>query len=154
MGTDIHAFIECADPFRALPFSGTPDYPAYQLGSFSLLRDYELFDALGDGRNSLMSPKEVDKRALIPPGGVPPDISLQVAQEYYDLVVERDLPSRGFWPRHGCVSLEEARPRLKEGRGSRKVSRFTELRSGAVLWLMGSARGGSWPKRIGTRRAG
>jgi hypothetical protein len=38
-----------------------------------------------------------------------------VAQEYYDLVVGRDLPSRGFWPRHGCVSLEEARPRLKEG---------------------------------------
>src|SRR5262245_52536286 len=67
MGTDIHAFIECADPFRALSFSGTPEWPAYLLGTFSLLRDYELFDALGDGSNSLMLPEEVEKRALFPP---------------------------------------------------------------------------------------
>src|SRR5215467_1354959 len=115
MGTDIHAFVECADPDDGRAFSGTPEWPAYLLGSFNLLRDYELFDALADGRNSLMRPEDVGKRALFPPRGVPPDISLEAAREYYDLVVGRDLPDPRFWPRHGCVSLEDARPRLKEG---------------------------------------
>jgi hypothetical protein len=115
MGTDIHAFVEYTDTDDGWPFSGTPEWPAYLLGSFNLQRDYELFDALGDGRNSLMLPEDVGKRALFPPRGVPPDLSLPVAQEYYDLVVGCELPSRGFWPRHGFVSLEEARPRLKVG---------------------------------------
>ncbi len=115
MGTDIHAFVEYAHFDDGRSFSGTPESPARLLGSFNLLSDYDLFNALGDGRNSLMSPGDIAKRALFPPRGVPSDISLPVAREYYDLIVGRDLPSRWFWPRHGCVSLEEVRPRLKEG---------------------------------------
>jgi hypothetical protein len=49
MGTDIHAFAEYADDRGRRVFTGRPEEPAWLFGKFSLLRDYALFDALGDG---------------------------------------------------------------------------------------------------------
>jgi hypothetical protein len=115
MGTDIHAFVEYADDQGRRSFSGRPEEPAWLFGRFSLSRDYALFDALGNGRNSQMPPEDVGERSLYPPRGAPPDLSLQAAWEYYDLVVEDQTPHPGFWPRRKCVSTSEAEERARRG---------------------------------------
>jgi hypothetical protein len=115
MGTDIHTFVEYADDSGRRSFSGRPEEPAWLFGKFSLLRDYALFDALGDGRNSQMAPADIGKRALYPPRGIAPDLSLEAAREYYDLVVEAQTPHAGFWPKHGCVSVSQAHDRVQKG---------------------------------------
>jgi hypothetical protein len=115
MGTDIHAFVEYADDTGRQSFSGRPEEPAWLFGKFSLLRDYDLFDALGDGRNSQMAPEDVGERSLYSPRGVPPDLSLETAWEYYDLVVEAQAPHPGFWPKHSWVSTREAQERVQRG---------------------------------------
>ncbi|SRR5260370_36858306 len=115
MGTDIHTFVEYADDNGRRSFSGRPEEPAWLFGKFSLLRDYALFDALGDGRNSQMAPEDVGERSLYPPRGIPPDLSLEAAWEYYDLVIEAQPPNAGFWPKHGCVSASQAQERVRQG---------------------------------------
>jgi hypothetical protein len=115
MGTDIHTFVEYAEEKGRRLFSGCPEEPAWFFGRFSLLRDYALFDALGDGRNSQMPPEDVCARALYPPRGIPPDISIPVAWEYYDLVVDAHPPHTGFWPKHGCVSASQTQERVGRG---------------------------------------
>jgi hypothetical protein len=116
MGTDIHAFVEYTNQSGERRFSGSPNDRALLLGHFSLSRDYALFDALGDGRNSQMAPEMVRQRALFPPRGVPGDMSLEAAREYYDLVVESQAPHVGFWPKHACVSADQAEERVRRGR--------------------------------------
>jgi hypothetical protein len=116
MGTDIHAFVEYADYWDRNPFSGNPDQPALLFGQFWLNRDYRLFDTLGDGRNSQMNPEDVGPRALFPPRGVPADISLVVAREYYDLVIDSHPPYPMFWPAHGGVSVDQAQQWVRGGR--------------------------------------
>jgi len=123
MGTDIHTFIEYDDHRSRGSFSGQPEEPALLFGKFSVWRDYALFDALGDGRNSLMDPEDIGKmdpegigrRSLYPPRGIPADISWETAREYYELVVEAQTPHAGFWPRYGCVSVSEAAERVRHG---------------------------------------
>ncbi len=115
MGTDIHTFVEYADDKGRRSFSGRPEEPAWLFGAFSLNRDYELFDALGDGRNCQMPPEEVSKRSFYGPRGVPLDVSLEVARQYYDLVAEAQSPHPGFWPAHGCVSADQAKERRRRG---------------------------------------
>jgi hypothetical protein len=115
MGTDIHAFVEYADDQSRRPFSGRAEEPAWLFGKFSLSRDYALFDALGDGRNSQMAPEDVGERSLYPPRGIPADLSLEVAWEYYDLIVEHQTPYPGFWPKHACVSASQAEERVRQG---------------------------------------
>jgi hypothetical protein len=115
MGTDIHTFVEYADDSGRRSFSGRPEEPAWLFGQFSLLRDYALFDALGDGRNSQMAPEDVGQRSLYPPRGVPRDLSLEAAWEYYDLVIEAQTPHAGFWPKHGWISASQAQERVHRG---------------------------------------
>lgn len=121
MGTDIHTYVEYADGQERRPFSGRPEEPAWLFGQFSLLRDYALFDALGDGRSSQMAPEEVGERSLYPPRGIPPDLSLEAAWEFYNLLAEDQTPHPGFWPRHGCVSAAEAEERERRGAPLGKV---------------------------------
>jgi hypothetical protein len=121
MGTDIHAFVEYADDRGRRSFTARPDEPACFFGRFLLQRDYALFDALGDGRNSQMAPEDVGPRSLYPPRGIPADLSLQTASEYYDLVVEGQAPHASFWPAHRCVSKEEAEERIRQGAHSGEI---------------------------------
>jgi hypothetical protein len=113
MGTDIHAFVEYADDRGRRTFTGRPEEPAWLFGKFSLSRDYALFDALGDGRNSQMLPEDVGERSLYPPRGIPADLSHEAAWEYYDLVVEDQTPHAMFWPKHGTVSAAQADERVR-----------------------------------------
>jgi hypothetical protein len=115
MGTDIHAFVEYADESSRRSFSGMPEDPAWLFARCSLTRDYDLFDALGDGRNSQMAPEDVGERALFPPRGVPADLSLESSWEYYDLIVESQHPDSRFWPKHGVVTGTEAAERVQRG---------------------------------------
>jgi hypothetical protein len=115
MGNDIHAFVEYSHRELRQQFSGRPDEPAHFLARFSLPRDYQLFDALGDGRNFFLNPQEVRYRALHPPRGIPVDLSLVTAMEYYELVVDEAEPHPGFWPRHGCVNSSVAQARAAHG---------------------------------------
>jgi len=116
MGTNIHAFVEYADDSRKRCFSRRAEEPAWCVARFSLSRDYALFDALGDGRNNQMEPKDVGQRALIPPRGIPVDLSLEAAWEYYDVIVESQQPHPGFWPNHGFVRSCEADERVQKCR--------------------------------------
>jgi hypothetical protein len=125
MGTDIHAFVEYADDKGRRSFTGRPEEPAWFFGKFSLLRDYALFDALGDGRNSQLAPEDVGERALYSPRGVPPDLSLPAAWEYYDLVADAQAPHPGFWPKHGRVSSPEAQERVQRGAHFGSVAQTT-----------------------------
>jgi hypothetical protein len=122
MGTDIHACVEFADESGRRSFSGRFEEPAWLFGKFSLLRDYALFDALGDGRNVQMAPQDVGERALYPPRGIPTDLSLAAAWEYYDLVIEDQTPHAGFWPKHGNVSASEAEERVRRGAHLGKIA--------------------------------
>lgn len=131
MGTDIHSFVEYADDSGRGVFSGRPEEPAWLFGKFTLLRDYSLFDALGDGRNAQMAPQDVGKRSLFPPRGVPPDMSVEAAWEYYDLVVETCAPHALFWPSHGCVSVGQAQERVRQG--ARLGSVVQTMQFGAIL---------------------
>lgn len=115
MGTDIHAFVEYASDDPHCGFSGDPSSPALLFGQFALSRDYSLFDALGDGRNSHFSESEIERHALVAPRGLPGDISHAVAREYYDLITDTDHPNAMFWPAHGCVSEAEAASRVAAG---------------------------------------
>jgi len=115
MGTDIHAFVEYSDDRGRRAFTGRPEEPAWLFGKFSLLRDYALFDALGDGRNSQMPPEDVGERSLYPPRGIPLDLSQETAWDYYDLVIEDQSPDAGFWPVHQHISANQAEERLRQG---------------------------------------
>jgi hypothetical protein len=115
MGTDIHTFVEYADDRGRRSFPARPEEPANFFGRFTLVRDYALFDALGDGRNSQMAPEDVGPRSLYPPRGIPADLSVQTASEYYDLVVEDQAPHAAFWPGHRCVNHDEAEERIRQG---------------------------------------
>jgi hypothetical protein len=116
MGTSIHSFAEYADEGGKPTFSGSPDEPAWFFGQFSLSRDYALFDALGDGRNSQMAPEDVGQRALFASRSIPADISLETAWHYYDLVVESETPHPSFWPTGGSVSVSQAEERVRRGK--------------------------------------
>jgi hypothetical protein len=115
MGTDINAYAEYTRNHEEPWFRGDPNRPALFFAEFSLSRDYALFDALGDGRNSQLASEDVGQRALFPPRGIPADLSLVVARQYYDLVIDSARPNAHFWPAHGCVTVVEAEERVHRG---------------------------------------
>ena len=94
MGTDIHSVIEYTED--AGGFSDDPGEPALGFGLFTLRRNYDLFDALGNGRSASLEPPDQSKPCLIAPKGIPADLSPLAAQEYYDLVRDRTLRTRFF----------------------------------------------------------
>ncbi len=112
MGTDIHAFLEHRDNRGS--FSGRSDDPAFFFAKFALARDYLLFDALAGVRSRQFSSDDRGFAPLHEPRGIPDDLSLDVAWEYYDLIIEDGYPDPRFWPAPGCISMEEAetRPRV------------------------------------------
>jgi len=113
MGTDIHAFIEYSNEPT---FSGLSGEPAYLFAGFQLIRDYRLFDALGDGRSSQLTADHASKPALYPPRGIPPDVSIMVARKYYRLIADSDIPHPSFWPRDHCISSKEADERIQQSK--------------------------------------
>jgi len=96
MGTDIHAFLEIdwgSDDYE--PFIDEGDIRPFNTGDILLRRNYELFDALANGRsgNPGLRPR---KRPLYPARGIPDVVSWAVADCYYLRVIEPDQDPREF----------------------------------------------------------
>ena len=75
-------------------------------GSFALGKDYEVFDAIGHGREAGYAPEDQDPTHVpkFPPRGMPMHCSPEVAEEFFMLVVPTgERPNPYFWPLHRCV---------------------------------------------------
>ncbi len=113
MGMDIHSFLEYRDAGQHSPSDSWS-----LLARFSLARDYRLFDALANARSSQISTSEAaESVAVYMTRGVPTDLSLLAAQEYYDIIVEDGPPDPRFWPMHGVTQASEAESRVRSGQG-------------------------------------
>ncbi|QDT42189.1 hypothetical protein Pan241w_22700 [Gimesia alba] len=135
MGTDITAFVEKRFCDESSGFSGRPEEPPWILGRFWMGRDYDLFDALANGRSDRLDPEEVDRHALIPPRGIPRDLSYEVALEYYDLIID----PAGIDPRvpvgYQTISKSEAKQRVEAGLAHYgKVAAFWPYSEKKPLW--------------------
>lgn len=108
MGTDIHAFVE-VDSGGDEPFGDGADIRCFNRGEFFVPNDYDLLNALGDGRSRSLDPEEVRRWALIPPRGLPSNTSPAVLDRYYHPVLgagEQPDPVLSFWPNLPPVSRE------------------------------------------------
>lgn len=131
MGTDIHAYLEY--PPGPGGFTGDLEQPAWLYAGYVIARDYDLFDALGDGHSSQLDPADAARKGLIPPRGVPADLSIGAGHDYFDLIPGSDRPHWSFWPEHACVSEAEARRRLESG-ACHGASVFQRYRSPERSW--------------------
>ena len=111
MGTDIHAFIEFSLDRKVEAFSALDDVRALNAGEFFVSRNYDLFDALGDGRSRGVQPPDArPRRALHPPRGIPLVLSESVFRRYY-VAVLRDGEAPGRVEDGGLdVPVETASP--------------------------------------------
>ncbi len=145
MGTYMSAFIEIDYGERAPPFSDHMQVYSLTEGSFRFGKDYEVFDALAEGRNSQMRPedRDPDRAPLITPRGMPSPRSLTVAQDYFFLVADpADPPNEHFWPAHRCVSPAEAEEWL-ESKGSHEseMIQWFNCEPGGRVWRVVSEPG-------------
>jgi hypothetical protein len=117
MGTDIHAFVE-VDYGGGEPFGAGADIRCFNRGEFFIPNDYDLLDALGDGRSRSLSPADVTRRALIPLRGLPSNASQAVLDRYFHPIPrpgERPDPLTSFWPDLPPVTREDAERWVAEG---------------------------------------
>jgi hypothetical protein len=117
LGTDIHAFVE-VDRGRGDPFGVDADIVCFNRGEFFVPNDYDLLNALGDGRSRNLSPDEVPRWALISPRALPENASSAVLDRYYHAVLqpgERPDPVPSFWPALPPVTREDAERWVAEG---------------------------------------
>ena len=82
MGTDIHAFVEVDYATDGEPFGELAEIRCFNLGEFFLWHNYDLFDALGNGRSRHGPPESVERWALVPPRGLPRNASRGVIARY------------------------------------------------------------------------
>jgi hypothetical protein len=117
MGTDLHAFVE-VDRGHGDPFGADADIICFNRGEFFIPNDYDLLNALGDGRSRNLPPDEVTRWGLIAPRGLPADASPAVLDRYYHAVLqpeERPGSNTSFWPSLPPVTREEADRWVAEG---------------------------------------
>ncbi len=115
MGTDIHAFIEFDDNLTSEPFAEGNWISSLSCGEFCIQRNYDLFDALGNGRNYHFKESEIQQRALYPPRGVPANLSEIVISRYYHLVDDNLGFANSLLPVLPSVTGEQARLWVKQG---------------------------------------
>jgi hypothetical protein len=121
MGTDIHTFVEVDYATTGEPFGASAEVRCFNQGEFFLWHDYDLFDALGNGRSHSFPPEEVKRWALFPPRGLPANISQAVFLRYYHLVADpryKEAQLDGHWefyPGLQPVPPEEAARWVGEG---------------------------------------
>ncbi len=135
MGTYLSAFIEF-DRSDMLPaFSDTSQIESLTEASFSFGKDYEVFDALGDGRNGAMRGEDYDplQAPLIPPRGIPTPCDLYVGWAYFYLVLDDAEPAdRYFWKVERSVSPAQAEEWVRER--SSVMCEFRQWVNGEQLW--------------------
>jgi len=118
MGTYMSASIEYDRSDTNPAFTNSDVIDSLADGSFIFDKDYEVFDALGYGRQGAMSDEDKDpsKRPLIVPRGMPKARSLSVARAYFNVVAEPSgLPDEVFWPAHRCISSLVADEWIQKG---------------------------------------
>lgn len=120
MGTDIHAFVEVDYASEGDPFGETAEVRCFNRGEFFLWHDYDLFDALGNGRSRHFPPESVDRWALFPPRGLPPNASHGVVVRYSYPIAANPADGGRHRESHGMpglppVSAEEAARWVAEG---------------------------------------
>jgi hypothetical protein len=117
MGTDIHAFVE-VDYGSGEPFGAAADIFCFNRGEFFIPNDYDLLNALGDGRNRNFPPAEVRRWALIPPRGLPANATQTVLDLYYHPVLRSGAqPGRtlSWWHELPPVTREDADRWVRDG---------------------------------------
>src|SRR5262245_11240338 len=105
------AYIEVDYDHQSPPFSDPVQVHSLTEGSFAFGKDYEVFDALGGGRNVKLPAEDRDpaRTPLFAPRGMPSPCSPSVGWEYFYLVSEpSDPPNSYFWPQRRCVSSARA----------------------------------------------
>lgn len=142
MGTDIHAFVEHCHAQGGEPFSDPDRIYSFNAGEFRISQDYDLFNALGDGRNYSLDEAARDQPALFSPRGLPQHISEEVANRYYHFV-----DNRGFtittWPALPTVTRQEAEQWVAENRAqygkslrsTREIRRVSHPYWHSASWL-------------------
>jgi hypothetical protein len=126
VGTYMSGYLEIDYGDHTPPFSDPVRIHSLTEGSFSFGKDYDVFDALGDGRNGAMRLEDRDPECvpLISPKGMPSPCSLEVGWDYFYLVADQsDLPNPGFWPQTRCVPPAVAESWLRE-KGSHEAEFF------------------------------
>lgn len=86
MGTDIHAFIEIDYFEEAEPFSNEDSIRPFNEGELFWWRSYDLYNALGDGRNYHFDESRIEKHCLIPPRGLPAQMGSAVINRFFHVV--------------------------------------------------------------------
>lgn len=114
MGTDIHAFVEIDYSRDSEPFGENAAIRPFNGGEFFLWRNYDLFNALGDGRNYRFSEDEIEKHSRYPPRGLPSQCSYAVYNRYFHLVDDGSYDSR-LEPSLPRISKEKADEWLRDG---------------------------------------
>ncbi|MBN9520674.1 hypothetical protein J0H58_19510 [bacterium] len=117
MGTDIHAFVEF-DRGRGDPFGAGADIVCFNRGEFFVPNDYDLLNALGDGRSHSLHPDEVRRWSLVPPRGLPSNASQTVLDLYYHPVLRPGgQPGRAssWWHELPPVTRDDADRWVTEG---------------------------------------
>jgi hypothetical protein len=107
VGTYMSAHIEVDYGKKKPPFSDPEQIFSLTEASFSFDRRYEVFDALGGGREVFYAEEDRDpkRRPLFSPRGMASPCSLAAAHEYFYLIRERgDVPDSNFWPSRRCVT--------------------------------------------------
>lgn len=86
MGTDIHAFIELDYSNKEPAFTDKEQIYAFNFGELLISRDYDLFNALADGRNCHLDEENIVKHCLYAPRGIPKHYSVAVSNRYFHFV--------------------------------------------------------------------
>ena len=118
MGTDIHAFIEIDYSKEGKSFETEGQVYAFNCGELNIPRDYDLFNALSDGRNYHFEEEEIEQHCLYPSRGLPKYYSGAVESRYFHLVDDResefDKPLE-LYPSLSIITTKKADQWLQEG---------------------------------------
>ena len=87
MGTDLHAFIELDCSQKESAFTDKEQIYAFNFGELPISRNYDLFNALADGRNCHLDRADIIEHCLYDPRGIPKYHSVAVSNRYFCIVL-------------------------------------------------------------------
>lgn len=118
MGTDIHAFIEMDWSEEEKTFEQKDQIHAFNFGELLISRDYELFNALADGRSCYCTREEIERHCLYSPRGIPKYYNEATNNRYFHLVDDRDRADEIYLelaPKLSTINNEQADRYLQDG---------------------------------------
>ncbi|MEL6929281.1 MAG: hypothetical protein AAFO95_11675 [Cyanobacteria bacterium J06600_6] len=117
MGTDIHVFVEMDWSEEKEAFVDREKIYAFNSGELSISRDYDLFNALADGRSCHSNEEDIDRHCLYSRRGIPKHHSVAVGNRYFHLVDDYKYTNimPELYPKLSNIGNEQANKYLKNG---------------------------------------